>query len=198
MPALIDEATVVVVPSLREGFGLIALEGMLGRRPVIASRVGGLPEVLGEDGAGVLVEPESAGALAEGIRGLLRDPRARRGLPRRGVRALRHDSRSLAASTNMSTSTADSKPNMPPEDARFRLAADRAVARVIDGDAVVIDTLTGRYYSLEGPSQIAWSLLVASASIGEVAWAMRARFDTGDADVTGDVARLADDLVART
>ena len=58
---------------------------------------------------------------------------------------------------------------MLPEDSRFRLAGDRAVARVIDGDAIVIDTLTGRYYSLEGPSQTAWSLLVASRSLDEVA-----------------------------
>jgi glycosyltransferase involved in cell wall biosynthesis len=73
IPGLIDDATMVLVPSLREGFGLIALEGMLGGRPVVAARVDGLPEVLGEDG-GVLVEPASAAALADGIRRLLRDP----------------------------------------------------------------------------------------------------------------------------
>jgi hypothetical protein len=85
---------------------------------------------------------------------------------------------------------------MPPEDTRFRLAADRAVARVIDGDAVVIDTITGRYYSLEGPSQTAWSLLAASASLSEAAAAMAERFDVGDADVLGDLERLASRLVA--
>jgi glycogen synthase len=70
---LVDEATMVLVPSRREGFGLVALEGMLGARPVIATRIGGLPEVLGEDG-GVLIEPESARALADAIAVLLRDP----------------------------------------------------------------------------------------------------------------------------
>ena len=69
----VDEASIILVPSLLEGFGLIALEGMLGGRPVVASRAGGLPEVLGEDG-GVLVETGSAEALAAGIRGLLHDP----------------------------------------------------------------------------------------------------------------------------
>ena len=73
IPHLVDEATAVLVPSRREGFGLTALEGMLGRRPVVAARVGGLPEVLGEDG-GILVEPDSSEALAEAIRALLRDP----------------------------------------------------------------------------------------------------------------------------
>lgn len=72
IPGLIDEATAVLVPSRREGFGLIALEGMLGRRPVVAARVDGLPEVLGDDG-GILVAPESATALADGIRNVLGD-----------------------------------------------------------------------------------------------------------------------------
>ncbi|HWE81416.1 MAG TPA: PqqD family protein [Gaiellaceae bacterium] len=70
------------------------------------------------------------------------------------------------------------------------------MARVIDGDAVVIDTITGRYYSLEGPSETAWSLLVASASLAEIAAAMRERFDVGEADVPGDLERLASELVA--
>ena len=68
-----DEATIVLVPSRLEGFGLIALEGMLGARPVVATRVGGLPEVLGDDG-GLLVEPESPEAIATAVAVLLRDP----------------------------------------------------------------------------------------------------------------------------
>ena len=39
----VDEASLILVPSILEGFGLIALEGMLGGRPVVASRAGGLP-----------------------------------------------------------------------------------------------------------------------------------------------------------
>jgi glycosyltransferase involved in cell wall biosynthesis len=70
---LIEEASIVLVPSRSEGFGLIALEGMLGARPVVASRVGGLPEVLGADG-GLLVEPDDPGALAGAIGSLLADP----------------------------------------------------------------------------------------------------------------------------
>jgi glycosyltransferase involved in cell wall biosynthesis len=73
IPGLIDESAAVLVPSLREGFGLIALEGMLGARPVVAARTGGLPEVLGDEG-GVLVEPESAEAIATALRDLFRDP----------------------------------------------------------------------------------------------------------------------------
>lgn len=73
IPRLVDEATIVLVPSRLEGFGLIALEGMLGTRPVVATRVGGLPEVLGDDG-GLLVEPESPEAIAGAVSSLLRDP----------------------------------------------------------------------------------------------------------------------------
>ncbi|HEX4521458.1 MAG TPA: PqqD family peptide modification chaperone [Gaiellaceae bacterium] len=85
---------------------------------------------------------------------------------------------------------------MHPESARFRLAADRAVAKVIDGDAIVIDTITGRYYSLEGASETAWTLLCASYSLAEAAEALKARYETGGADVISDLGTLATELVA--
>ena len=81
------------------------------------------------------------------------------------------------------------------ETTRFRLASERAVAKVIDEDAIVIDTITGRYYSLEGPGETAWSMIVSSMTLGEAADAMRRRYETADADVLGDLIRLADQLV---
>jgi glycogen synthase len=57
---------IVVIPSRQEPFGLVALEAMAAGKPVVATRVGGLPEVL--DGAdALLVEPDDPAALAEGI-----------------------------------------------------------------------------------------------------------------------------------
>jgi glycosyltransferase involved in cell wall biosynthesis len=47
---LIEESAIVVVPSLGEGFGMVALEAMERGRPVIASAVGGLPEIVGDTG----------------------------------------------------------------------------------------------------------------------------------------------------
>lgn len=59
-------ASVVVIPSLRETFGLVALEAMALGKPIVASRVGGLSEVL-EGADALLVEPGDPTALAEAI-----------------------------------------------------------------------------------------------------------------------------------
>jgi len=64
LPGLVAAAAALVVPSLDEGFGLPAVEGMAARVPVVAARAGALPEVVAD--AGVLVEPTGA-ALAEGL-----------------------------------------------------------------------------------------------------------------------------------
>jgi glycosyltransferase involved in cell wall biosynthesis len=71
---LFEEARVLVLPSLDEGFGLPALEAMSAGVPVIASNRGSLPEVLG--GAGTLVEPHDVEALAAAIERLLDDDAA--------------------------------------------------------------------------------------------------------------------------
>jgi glycosyltransferase involved in cell wall biosynthesis len=70
----IEESQVVVVPSLGEGFGMVALEAMERARPVIASAVGGLPEIVAAGETGLLVPPRDAGALAAALVELARDP----------------------------------------------------------------------------------------------------------------------------
>ena len=72
--AVLGRAEVVVVPSLGEGFGMVALEAMERGRPVIASSVGGLPEIVDDGRTGVLVPPRDVEALAAAIRGLVGDP----------------------------------------------------------------------------------------------------------------------------
>ena len=64
MPAIMAAASVVVVPSIYEGFGLPALEGMAVGTPVVAVDRSSLPEVCG-DGAH-LVEPDGQ-SIAEGL-----------------------------------------------------------------------------------------------------------------------------------
>ncbi|GAA3711803.1 hypothetical protein GCM10022399_30730 [Terrabacter ginsenosidimutans] len=84
LPGLYAAASVVVVPSLVEGFGLPALEGMAVGVPVVASNRSSLPEVVGD--GGLLVDPTGA-ALAEGVLDVLAggsdvETMARRGLQR--------------------------------------------------------------------------------------------------------------------
>jgi glycogen(starch) synthase len=71
---LIDQSTLVVIPSRLEGFGLVALEAAWMARPVVATRIGGLPEVVVHEQTGLLVESENSRALAEAIALLLDNP----------------------------------------------------------------------------------------------------------------------------
>jgi len=72
--SLLAQADVVAVPSRTEGFGLVAAEASALGRPVVASRVGGLLDVVEDGVTGVLVEPEDPQALARAVSALLADP----------------------------------------------------------------------------------------------------------------------------
>ena len=67
--AIVAAADALLVPSRAEGFGLAALEAMAQGVPVAASRVGGLPEVVGD--GGILVPPDDPAALAKAAGALL-------------------------------------------------------------------------------------------------------------------------------
>jgi glycosyltransferase involved in cell wall biosynthesis len=69
----IEDSAIVVVPSLGEGFGMVALEAMERARPVIASAVGGLPEIVTDGKTGLVVPSADADALAEAIAALAGD-----------------------------------------------------------------------------------------------------------------------------
>jgi D-inositol-3-phosphate glycosyltransferase len=79
MPGLYALADVVVCPSVwEEPFGTVNVEAMAAGTPVVASRVGGVPEAVAEGETGLLVPPADAGALAAALKSLLEDPQRRR------------------------------------------------------------------------------------------------------------------------
>ena len=65
-----------VLPSLTEGLPIVLLEAMQSKTPIVATRVGGVPGVLGEGKYGVLVEPGSGEALEKAILHIMEDPDA--------------------------------------------------------------------------------------------------------------------------
>jgi glycosyltransferase involved in cell wall biosynthesis len=81
---LYRRATVVVVPSRFEGFGLPAVEAMACGTPVVAARAGALPEVLELTGGGLLAERDQPRSIASAIQTLLGDSEMRALMSKRG------------------------------------------------------------------------------------------------------------------
>jgi glycosyltransferase involved in cell wall biosynthesis len=77
-------ASVVLVPSRVEPFGNTAVEGLLAQRPVVASNVQGLAEVVTDQRTGLLVTPGDPAALAAAIGCILDDPELAAGLAEAG------------------------------------------------------------------------------------------------------------------
>jgi glycosyltransferase involved in cell wall biosynthesis len=87
--ALTADLSVAALPSLREAQGISILEAMARRRPVVASAVGGIPEVITSGVDGLLVPPADPSALADALTRLLLDPAARERLGEAGYRTVR-------------------------------------------------------------------------------------------------------------
>ncbi len=82
--ALLDRLDVVALPSWTEGLPLIVLEAMAHGRPVVATPVGGTPELLVDGETGLLVPPRDPHALAAALRRVLDDPQLAARLGRAG------------------------------------------------------------------------------------------------------------------
>ncbi len=75
---------VFALPSVMEGLGTSILDALAAHRPVVASRVGGIPEIIRDGETGLLVEPRDSDGLGRALGRLLSDPELRRSLARAG------------------------------------------------------------------------------------------------------------------
>jgi len=73
VPSIMAELDIFVLPSISEGLPNVILEAMAANLPVIASAVGGIPEVVGHEKTGLLVPPENPEELAKALDTLLSD-----------------------------------------------------------------------------------------------------------------------------
>jgi glycosyltransferase involved in cell wall biosynthesis len=71
---LLGQAGVLVLPSIEENCPMVILEAMAAGVPVVASRVGGIPDLIEDGVSGLLVEPADPASLTQAMRRLLADP----------------------------------------------------------------------------------------------------------------------------
>lgn len=78
VPALLNTIDMVVIPSVQESFGRVALEAMAMKVPLIATNVGGLPELVDDGITGILVPPKDVDSLSNAIKYLIDNSRLRK------------------------------------------------------------------------------------------------------------------------
>jgi glycosyltransferase involved in cell wall biosynthesis len=86
---LLSVSDLFLLPSAQESFGLAALEAMACEVPVVASRVGGLPEVVEDGVCGFLRDPDDVDGLAKAAVALLSDPALHRRFAQAGLDRVR-------------------------------------------------------------------------------------------------------------
>jgi glycosyltransferase involved in cell wall biosynthesis len=89
VPAFMRTFDVFALPTRSEPFGKVVIEAMAAGCPVVASRVGGIPEIVTNDGLGTLIPPDDPAALSAALLGYLSDSRRRQAVAERGEVSVR-------------------------------------------------------------------------------------------------------------
>jgi glycosyltransferase involved in cell wall biosynthesis len=84
IPEIMNALDVFVLPSLNEGMGRVLVEAMAAGKPIVASRVGGILDLVKDGQNGLLVEPRDTSALCDAIEKLLADKTLRDAMGKRG------------------------------------------------------------------------------------------------------------------
>ena len=84
IPDLLKIIDIVVMPSIQESFGIVSLEAMAMKVPVIATNVGGLPEAIEDGKTGIIVPPKDIDSLENAIKYLIENPQIRKIMGRAG------------------------------------------------------------------------------------------------------------------
>ncbi|MEM4854728.1 MAG: glycosyltransferase [Sulfolobales archaeon] len=168
VPSLVKSSTVVVIPSLMEGHSASVIEAMAAAKPVIATRVGGVAEIIKDGETGVLVDPESPDQIANAVVKILKDRDLARKLAEKAAeKAGEHDARKLAEEElSVYTSLINEKKSRP----EGALGSSRILKPLILLAAIVaqaiymlpsISNLTLRVTSLQDELLYSWVTLSA-------------------------------------
>lgn len=86
LPAVYSSLDILAFPTLKEAFGRVAVEALSCQVPVVATKVGGVPEIVNDEKDGILVPPKSSPHLANGIMRILQNPELKRRMGEEGRR----------------------------------------------------------------------------------------------------------------
>ncbi len=118
VPALLRRMEVCCLTSKSEGMPNVLLEAMAAARPVVATRVGGVPELVTDGENGFLIEPGDVEGFAGAVRRLLDEPRLAADMGQRGLECARRDHGCLKAAETLANLYAETLGRTLPGDSQ--------------------------------------------------------------------------------
>ncbi|MEM2788654.1 MAG: glycosyltransferase [Candidatus Bathyarchaeia archaeon] len=168
IPSLIKSSTVVVIPSLIEGHSTSIIEAMASAKPVIATRVGGITEIIKDGETGILVDPENPNQIANAVIKVLKNRNLAKTIAEKAAeKAEEYDVRRLAErELNMYMSLINKKKGESEESLRgAQIAKPLIIAAAILAQAIymlpTIGNLTLRAARIQDELLYSWVTLSA-------------------------------------